>query len=458
VPDFPAHQPKTSRPPRDLGHGLRLRWSTLDDTERVAEFNSLAFRDRPEESPYSTLAAHTRAMMQGRIPVVGPHDFVFVEDTARGTIVASMNLMRQWWDYEGVVFPVGRPELVATDPAYRKRGLIRALFAELHAVSDGRGDLAQGITGIGYFYRQFGYEYALDLDGGRIAYAATIPDLPEGQTEPYTLRDATPDDLPWLMALYDQRRRQFAVSAVVPEAFWRAALALGDPDYNLPWRLRVLIDPAGAPQGYVRTNSRARNGRLAVWDLALRDGVPVRPAALAALRALRTLASTQLAAPDDPPFKGLFLLWGDAHPLYRVLGESVVPGVECPYAWYVRVPDLPALIRHLAPALERRLAASPLAGYDGDLPLDFYRDGLRLTFGQGRLTNTEPWRRPGWGESGDSKCHASFPPLVFLQLLFGWRSLAELRAAFPDVEVGDEVVALLNALFPKRPSWVTYLE
>jgi hypothetical protein len=43
-------------------------------------------------------------------------------------------------------------------------------------------------------------------------------------------------------------------------------------------------------------------------------------------------------------------------------------------------------------------------------------------------------------------------------LLFGWRSLAELRAAFPDVEIHDEVVALLNALFPKRPSWVTYLE
>ncbi|MGN6814314.1 MAG: GNAT family N-acetyltransferase [Thermomicrobiales bacterium] len=458
MPDSPAAQPHTPRPPRDLGHGLRLRWSTPDDTERVAEFNSLAFRDRPEESPYVTLAAHTRAMMQGRISVVGPHDFVFVEDTTRGAIVASMNLMRQWWDYEGVVFPVGRPELVATDPTYRKRGLIRALFAELHAVSDARGDLAQGITGIAYFYRQFCYEYALDLDGGRLAYDATIPDLPDGQTESYTLRDATSDDLPWLMALYDQRRRQFAISAVVPEEFWRAALALGDPDYNLPWRLRALIDPAGAPAGYVRTNSRARKGRLTVWDLAFQDGVPVRPAALAALRALRTLASTQLAAPDDPPFKSLFLLLGDAHPLYSVLGESIIPGVERAYAWYVRVPDLPALVRHLAPALERRLAASSLAGYDGDLPLDFYRGGLRLTFNKGQLTNAEPWRRPAFGETEESKCHASFPSLVFLQLLFGWRSLAELRAAFPDVEIHDEVVALLDILFPKRLSWVTYLE
>jgi hypothetical protein len=51
---------------------------------------------------------------------------------------------------------------------------------------------------------------------------------------------------------------------------------------------------------------------------------------------------------------------------------------------------------------------------------------------------------------------AAFPPLVFLQLLFGYRSLAELRYAFPDCEASHEGTLLLNALFPKQPSLVVY--
>jgi len=44
--------------------------------------------------------------------------------------------------------------------------------------------------------------------------------------------------------------------------------------------------------------------------------------------------------------------------------------------------------------------------------------------------------------------------LTFLQLVFGWRTLAELRHAFTDVLVNgtDETRLLLETLFPKRAS------
>ena len=48
---------------------------------------------------------------------------------------------------------------------------------------------------------------------------------------------------------------------------------------------------------------------------------------------------------------------------------------------------------------------------------------------------------------------AMFPDLTFLQLLFGFRALAELEAAFPDCVVRtQEARALLDALFPRAPS------
>jgi hypothetical protein len=140
---------------------------------------------------------------------------------------------------------------------------------------------------------------------------------------------------------------------------------------------------------------------------------------------------------------------GQTHPVYDALGSALAPRHIPPYAWYVRVANLPGFIQHIAPVLERRLANSLLGSYTGELKLDFYSGGLRMVFEHGRLTIVENWQRSTWeyNENG------AFPPLVFLQLLFGYRSLDDLRYAFPDVKVKDESELVLNVLFPARPSW-----
>ena len=160
------------------------------------------------------------------------------------------------------------------------------------------------------------------------------------------------------------------------------------------------------------------------------------------------------SARHDAQFKQILLCMEREHPLYAALGDRVAPLVTPPYAWYVRVPDLPQFLQLITPVLERRLAASPMAAYSGEVRIDFYRGGLRLTFERGDSVAIVPWQRPIWGE----RQHASFPPLVFLQLLFGRRSLAELRDAFPDVRALPEAAALLEALFPKRISRIAALD
>lgn len=169
------------------------------------------------------------------------------------------------------------------------------------------------------------------------------------------------------------------------------------------------------------------------------------------LRALHAAGlNIEPAQPDVPPLSELVFSLGTTHPIYEVLGEDVAHATEPPYAWYVRVPDLPALLLHLAPALEERLARSSVVGHTGELTLDFYRGGLRLVCEQGRLIVAEDWRAPLYG----STASCGFPPLVFLQVVFGHRSLEALRQAFPDVWVSEEARPLLKALFPTRPSFV----
>jgi hypothetical protein len=128
--------------------------------------------------------------------------------------------------------------------------------------------------------------------------------------------------------------------------------------------------------------------------------------------------------------------------------------LEQPYAWYVRVPDLPQFIRHIAPVLEHRLAESSMRSYTGELKIDFYRGGLRLAFENGRLTAAEDYRAQGWRPERQ----AGFPPLVFLQLLFGRRRLDELRHVLPDVWADNIALPLLEALFPAHPAWVLPLD
>lgn len=191
-----------------------------------------------------------------------------------------------------------------------------------------------------------------------------------------------------------------------------------------------------------------RHGRLGVHALELLPSTPWTTVSATVLRYLRSFCDT-LPSNDGKPCVGFRFGLGESHPLYDALGGKLI-GNRHSYAWYIRVPDIPGFIRHIAPALEARLAASCCAGYSGELMLSFYRNGVRITFDDGRLTVAEPWQ-PTVEARGDT----SFPFLTFLQLLFGYRSLDELCHAFADCWThSEETTALLDALWPRRPSCV----
>ena len=143
-----------------------------------------------------------------------------MEDIASGKIVSSLNLISQTWSYAGIPFGVGRPELVGMLPEYRNRGLVRLQFEVVHGWSAQRGELVQAITGIPYYYRQFGYEMGLDLDIGRFGYKPHVPRLKDGETESYRIRPAVEADLGFISSLYKSACCRYRVRA--------AGLGLGD--------------------------------------------------------------------------------------------------------------------------------------------------------------------------------------------------------------------------------------
>ncbi len=441
---------------RELGDGLIQRWSTQEDTEKIAQLCGAVFRDTEDEPFNSHMVYSVRLQMSGNYPLMGPGDYAVIEDTSKedNPLVACTCLWRRRWEYEDIAFDVGQPEYVATLPDYRNRGLIRGLFEMMHARCEAEGRLVQGITGISYFYRQFGYEYALDLEGRRVTYISLIPKAQASVPEPYTLRAATNDDISLLMELYNRQHARSMVWSVLSEHFWRYHIAeLKEPlATGQQISIKMIVDNAGAVQGYVMLANRRRSSNLNVYALNIAAGASWQAIVPSLLRALQTYGMQMpTTRPDVPPLNAISFWLGSAHPVYDVLGEELAPFYEPPYAWYIRVPDVLAFLRHIAPVLERRLANSAAASYTGKFTLDFFRGGVSMVFEKGRITHIEPWRAPYYKSDADATC----PSLVFLQLLFGYRSLDELRYAYPDVRIeksGAEV--MLNALFPKRFSWV----
>ncbi len=439
---------------RELGGGLVLRWSTAADTEMIAQLVSVVFRDSDDAPLNIPLANLMRVLMSGKHPVMGPGDFALVEDTrkAGNPLVACTCLWRHTWEYEGIPFGIGRPEIVASDPDYRHRRLVRAIFELIHARSEAEGHLAQAITGIPYFYRLFGYEYALDLGGSRSTYISFIPQADEATPEPYTLRDATLEDIPLLQQLYDRRRASSIVSGPIDETWWRYQLATWrTSETGDSWHIQIITDSAGTPQGYLIILTMRWRKSLQVFDLAFVEGANLPAILPSLLRALAQQgAQMPLSQTATEPLSLIEFQLGESHPIYAVLGKELANMKDAPYAWYVRIAHLPTFLQHVAPALERRLSRSAAAGYSGELIFDFYRGGLRMVFERGKLITVEDWRRPIWNVRGDVR----FPPLVFLQAVFGYRSLDALRAAFPDALVNDNVELLVKTLFPARHSWV----
>jgi hypothetical protein len=93
-----------------------------------------------------------------------------------------------------------------------------------------------------------------------------------------------------------------------------------------------------------------------------------------------------------------------------------------------------------------------MAGHSGTIKLSFYTSNMTLVFADGKLTEVGTYEPKQMHEGG-----GVFPELTFLQLLFGYRSFAELDYARADCFANEETAVLLPILFPKRYSDVTAL-
>ena len=106
-----------TRLPLDLGDGLTMRLATEGDAPRRVEFHRAMHDD--------SIAAWTGDLTNGKHPTATVGDYAFVE-TAEQRVVSTICLIPQTWQFCGQPLPVGRPQIVVTDPEWRYAPKTRA--------------------------------------------------------------------------------------------------------------------------------------------------------------------------------------------------------------------------------------------------------------------------------------------------------------------------------------------
>lgn len=407
---------------RQLHGGLALKsLADLNDAERLAIYNGQIFGQGVAEMTRSLILHH---------PATRLHHWLYIEDEASEQIVSSLCLIPWTWRYEDVTLKSGEMGIVSTLESYRNRGLIRVMVGRFKELLREEGCDLSHIQGIPYFYRQFGYEYALPLEAQWQIELRNIPDTAEAQP----FRRATAEDIPVLTLLYDETTANLNISTLRSADIWRFMLenTVGTDVEGETW---LMLDDANQPTGYFRLMRHGFGEGLIVSETSRLNNESAKGL-------LGWLKATALER--NKPYIRLNLpVNNDLLTTARGFGAHDSGG----YAWQIYVPDVAGLLRKLSPVLERRIAGRPFAGLSRKIILNLYREAFELEFERGKLLGVNSI---GFSDDGAIR----LPPNLLAPLVLGYHSHRELRQMYPDVAIWGEFQPLVDVLFPKMESFI----
>lgn len=434
---------------RQLKDGLILRSLSeghAGDREQLPQVYADVNGEHDTPEVKAAIIGWVKDLMSGH-PTVTLDDIFVVVDPAKNNKVASATLLiPQTWRYEEIPIAVGRPELVATYPEYRGQGLVRALFEAVHERSAALGHQMQVITGIPYFYRKFGYTMAVDLGQHAIYPLNVFPEPASDYIPKFKLRPAVEADIPNLMRWYDYHAHGRLLTEKRSPEIWRYEMMGHSPDSGQTMEFQIIVNGENQAVGYLEfLTYRWEKHLIACTGFVIGEESNYLESFSDVINGIKKWAREKYG--ECPP---LLSFGSGLHEMLDTLIDRTEGGLvrKREYTWYLRVPEMIPFLRHIQPVLERRLVNSGANRYTGELKIGFYDlKGISIRFERGCITSIEPI-------SGKDGYDIEFPWELFWNVVFGYHTADELRYILPDVWASSKAAVLLDALFPKKRSWL----
>lgn len=345
--------------------------------------------------------------------------------------VAGLLLVPQVWKLGEVELKVAEMGCVGTDPEHRRKGVQWILNNEFDKYSRENGFDLCALAGIPYFYRQFGYQYAVELDYSTELKVEELPEMDTGiKVEKFEETHIDVAD-----EILRKTQERYLVKSVRTKGIWRMQQTTGTYGGE-PYEADVFTREEEIA-GYCRYVIDEEKKTINIKELGISENASAEEIAAA----IRKQASE----------KGLTELKTGLSHMDEFSRYLISRGAKTnrPYAWQVKIIDLPGYISKIKPVLEQRIENSEYMGLSRDITINFWKYAVKMKIEEGKIVSIER-------TFGEKDRTIGLNPYAFMKLALGYKSRMELESMYPDFRVQGDLGGLIDVMFPKQSSYIHY--
>lgn len=346
-------------------------------------------------------------------------------------VAAGLLLLPQTWTIDGIEVKVAEMGCVGSRPKYRRQRLQWILNKEFDSYARENGYDLCVLAGIPYFYRQFGYQYAIELD-----YSTEI-DIEQIPVTESTInrREIIEEDIPLMDEILKSTQQRYFVKSERSLGVWimqqETSTYGGEPFTGI-----ALINK-NEFVGYYRYIINKKDSVLYIRELGIKEDV-----------SLAEVSSVLRKHAEENDLSKIKTAIYHNDPINQDLIKRGAK-INKPYAWQIKPLDLFNLMDKMKPAFEKRILESKFKGITRDMVFNFFKFAVKMEFKDGRIKKMEKYY-------GEESRKLGFNPYAFIQMILGYKSWRELAKAYPDFWVRDNLDDLVEVLFPKGSGYIHY--
>lgn len=405
-----------------IGNNLTLRVA-IDDPDELQRFLSFNLTVHQEESLKKYIS---RLYLEH--PKRDEIYWIYIEKKDSNKIVSSITLMPLEWNFNGIPIPICEMGLVGTLPKYRNRGLMGIMNKLYEDIMRQEGYLLSVIRGIPYYYRRFGYEFALNLDERILLNKSQVPSR---KLEMISFQKATKQDLAFIKSIYNKEQERFFVSNRFNSDNFMYKFMNDDFDDN--FLSTFLIKIKGKPISFFSIGMSYDNVAFSLIVPEVNEESMIK-----ILQYVKIL--------NEKNDQIVFHVNSDTKFAQYIC--SIGGKRDLGYGWQIRIPNIKEFLHAIRPVLEQRIERSSYKGLSQDILISDYREIFTIRFKNGKVEDIEV--KKGYPFPGS--CDVQIPSSTLIKLLLSDKTFEEIKYILKDSILKPGSEKLIKILFPKKPS------
>ena len=359
--------------------------------------------------------------------------WIYIEDSNSQEILSLVVLLPSRWNIKGISIPICEMELVGTVEKHRGKQLIKKLIEIYEKVMQEKKYLVSVIRGIPYYYRRFGFTFAIPLDERIILPADSIT---QNFNDKISIRKAHSGDIEEIERLYGEYYRSFFIYTPFDDKQFKTKFL--NEKFDNRKRTTYILEENGFIVGF-----------FSIGDMYDFQGISIISSHLTPFqidtifhflkRAEKNHMKTdlQINVSLDSSI-GVYLL---------ELGGAILSR----YSWQVKIPQVHLFFKILKPIFEKRLQESEFRNLTEKVTIGNYHQDIEIQFMKGSIKEIKHSNFVNSSSLLDM-CDLRVPDPLLYNLLLGDKSIEEILCFFPDTKLNSASRKLLDILFPKKLS------